>query len=69
MASKPKVTNLNAIAFVHQNVVGFDISMNNSMPMKVGIDTDKLICDFALISIRKNCFSAMEKIVKSALLH
>lgn len=63
MASESKIAYFDAIIFIHQNIMGFYISMHDSMPMKVGIDANELIGDFTFVCIRKYCLSAMEKII------
>lgn len=65
MFGKPKVAQFDVVIAIQEHVVGFDVSMNDSMSMEIGYNSSHLGCDSSKVIFCKVSPSFMDQIEKS----
>lgn len=68
MPRQSEIANFN-IEIVDQDIVGFDISMNDSMVVQVRKHWQKLLDDVFLLFLRKLNFLLVQQIIKCSILY
>lgn len=68
MPRQSEIANFN-IEIVDQDIVGFDISMNDSMVVQVRKHWQKLLDDVFLLFLRKLNFLLVQQIIKRSILY
>lgn len=69
MSGEAEVAELDRVALVDQNIVGFYVSVHDAHAVEVGHHSDQLHCDFSFISLGKGDLFPVDEIEQRPLFH